>query len=688
MSFYRDFSEGESLHRILRFGAFLALIVAVCFGNVWAEDIRGAAPYRLVAQEGEVNRSALVPDFVIQPTGITALTGRFDSIESDSAGMLRWSIFCERKSGRCFLVYDAGTESIPTEAFVGLQASAARYSAVVVGCRARATDAWSDAQLNSPEWDLRPTELRLWYDPTGIVPYEFRIDAPRKAPMATKGAAHIFDFSLRISGARVTDAWDTYIPARVAAGEFNHKDVSEIAYVPRAYETPIRTLSEAGMTLLWLRKSYPQTPIVLKPLRGPSAHFESVVNKELRKFSAIDGVDLASFPRDGEMQGLARTESFSSTRGPWWWFYRLAQKNRQISRLDGKVDLVMVGDSITHFWEGCAYWSSGRVVYQELQREFSVLNLGYGGDETKNVLWRLLNGELDGYRAKCIALMIGTNDRGSAESVADGVRQIIAVIREKQPTATVLLQSILPRGAPQDSVRLRNEKANVLIRGLADGDHVVWCDLTRFFLNRDGTIISGLMTDEPDPKTGVQLKLHPHRAGYEVWRQALLPLLYRAVTNVRHNAAIIDRIDGAQKCESLNPHFAKAFEFLRRKDLAELPVGRYEIDGENCWAMIQEAKLTPMGDETTVEAHRQYIDIQAPITGDETIGLCAFDTNRTDLVFDEKKDIVFFKAKVEPRTLHPGEFAIFFPRKDAHAPGHCVGENRTIRKLVIKVRAE
>ena len=68
--------------------------------------------------------------------------------------------------------------------------------------------------------------------------------------------------------------------------------------------------------------------------------------------------------------------------------------------------------------------------------------------------------------------------------------------------------------------------------------------------------------------------------------------------------------------------------------------------------------------------------------------MCEFDTNRTDLVFDEKKDIAFFKAKVEPKKLHPGEFAIFFPRKDAHAPGHCIGENRMIRKLVIKVKAE
>ena len=112
------------------------------------------------------------------------------------------------------------------------------------------------------------------------------------------------------------------------------------------------------------------------------------------------------------------------------------------------------------------------------------------------------------------------------------------------------------------------------------------------------------------------------------------------------SALIVDRIDGVQKYQSLNPHFDKAFAFLQRKDLAELKEGRYEIDGSNCWAIVQKANLTPMEDETTVEAHRRYIDIQAPITGDETIGLCSFDTSRTDLVFDEAKDIVFFQAKV------------------------------------------
>ena len=149
---------------------------------------------------------------------------------------------------------------------------------------------------------------------------------------------------------------------------------------------------------------------------------------------------------------------------------------------------------------------------------------------------------------------------------------------------------------------------------------------------------------------------------------------------------IVAKILDAAKYEWLNPHFGKAFKFLRRPDLADLKPGRYEIDGENCWAMIQDADLTPFEEgEIKVEAHRKYIDIQSPITGPETFGLFLMDETHRALPFDEAKDIVFFNAVTRPMTLNPGDFAIFFPPDGAHAPGHCAGSGRNIRKLVIKV---
>ena len=148
------------------------------------------------------------------------------------------------------------------------------------------------------------------------------------------------------------------------------------------------------------------------------------------------------------------------------------------------------------------------------------------------------------------------------------------------------------------------------------------------------------------------------------------------------------RILDCDRYAALNPHFPKAFAFLKRADLAELAPGRYEIDGANCWAMVQEVELTPFAAGAKVEAHRKYIDIQSPITGEETIGEVTMDEKLRALPFNDEKDFVLFDAPSRPVMFRPGEFAIYFPPNGAHAPGHSQGVARKIRKLVIKVRNE
>lgn len=147
---------------------------------------------------------------------------------------------------------------------------------------------------------------------------------------------------------------------------------------------------------------------------------------------------------------------------------------------------------------------------------------------------------------------------------------------------------------------------------------------------------------------------------------------------------VFAKIADAAAVEPLHPRFKAAFAFLRRPDLAQLPCGRYEIDGTNCWAMISDTNLTPFADENTYEVHRAYIDIQSPITGDETIGILRPPAG-VFADFNVEKDYVLFKAKGEARTLAPGEFAVFFPNEGAHAPGHSADVARPLRKLVIKV---
>ena len=102
---------------------------------------------------------------------------------------------------------------------------------------------------------------------------------------------------------------------------------------------------------------------------------------------------------------------------------------------DGEIDLVFVGDSITHNWEGARGPGSdyGGKPLAELKKRYSVFNLGFGGDRTQNVLWRLENGELDGCRAKCFMLMIGTNNgrESPQDTAAEAVMPLFKEFCEK-----------------------------------------------------------------------------------------------------------------------------------------------------------------------------------------------------------------------------------------------------------------
>ncbi len=190
------------------------------------------------------------------------------------------------------------------------------------------------------------------------------------------------------------------------------------------------------------------------------------------------------------------------------WLKRLGDKRNQIVESKGEFDIVFFGDSITHFWE-----RAGKKWQAELSKTYSILNIGYGGDHTQHLVWRGINGEFEGYKAKCVMLMIGTNNRESAEETAKGVRRVLDVIAEKQPQAKTILLPIFPRGkGPGDVRRVVNEKVNAIIKGYADGEKVIWCDFNAKFLDKKG-----------DTKWIMRDRLHPDEAGYKVWTESVLP---------------------------------------------------------------------------------------------------------------------------------------------------------------------
>ena len=143
-------------------------------------------------------------------------------------------------------------------------------------------------------------------------------------------------------------------------------------------------------------------------------------------------------------------------------------------------------------------------------------NFGIAGDTTQGVLWRMQNGELEGFKAKLIVLMLGTNnvDRNPVDEIVDGDRLIIEEFKKRQPQANVLLLGIFPRGMdPDNPARATIREINSKLAQLADNTQVFYMDIGDKFLSEDGTISTEIMADG----------LHPTAMGYQIWADAILP---------------------------------------------------------------------------------------------------------------------------------------------------------------------
>ncbi|MCW8833998.1 MAG: platelet-activating factor acetylhydrolase IB subunit [Colwellia sp.] len=200
--------------------------------------------------------------------------------------------------------------------------------------------------------------------------------------------------------------------------------------------------------------------------------------------------------------------------------WSLKRHESKLQEKQGKqIDLVFVGDSITHGWEG----KKGRAVWKENFADLNAFNLGYSGDRTEHVLWRLQNGEVDGLAPKLVVLMIGTNNTGhrkeSSEDTAYGIFAITQELRQRLPTSKILLLGIFPRGATADDpLRKLNEGVNDIIKNYAaDTEHIHYLNINEGFLKADGSLPKSVMPD----------RLHPNQKGYQIWATAMLPTIKR-----------------------------------------------------------------------------------------------------------------------------------------------------------------
>ncbi len=148
---------------------------------------------------------------------------------------------------------------------------------------------------------------------------------------------------------------------------------------------------------------------------------------------------------------------------------------------------------------------------------------------------------------------------------------------------------------------------------------------------------------------------------------------------------IYDTLHNARLYEGLGPGFQRAFAYLTSNDLAALAPGRYDIDGNQVYLMIQEPELKAW-DQGRWEAHRRYADIQLVLAGSERIGFCSVSSAPVETPYSPENDILFYQEMPGNEALvRAGEMMILFPQ-DAHKP--CIrphGGGDKVRKAVVKV---
>ncbi len=163
---------------------------------------------------------------------------------------------------------------------------------------------------------------------------------------------------------------------------------------------------------------------------------------------------------------------------------------------------VIIGNFITHYWGGEPGRENGSISWKKQMQQAGFFNLGYGWDKVENVLWRVYHGELDGYRAEEVVLMIGTNNLGSNSDneIVDGLEFLLKQIKIRQPKAKIKVLGLLPRRGKEAHVKAINRQ----ISEMALLNNYTYIDLGHRLLGGNGKIDENLFLDG----------LHPNEKGY------------------------------------------------------------------------------------------------------------------------------------------------------------------------------
>jgi lysophospholipase L1-like esterase len=211
-----------------------------------------------------------------------------------------------------------------------------------------------------------------------------------------------------------------------------------------------------------------------------------------------------------------------------WWLGRHKAKLEEVKKNKSQIDLLFVGDSITQNYEktGPAPDQDFLPIWQEYFAPHHALNLGFSGDKTQDVLWRIENGEVDGLAPHNIVLLIGTNNtskREPADEVTAGIIAIAEELHQRMPAAKITLIEILPHGMSPEISAL-DASVNTAVRAhYAGSSYVHTLDLSGLFME-NGVLQNNLFYDySTEPRHAAH---HPNAAGQRRMAAAVAAALY------------------------------------------------------------------------------------------------------------------------------------------------------------------
>jgi lysophospholipase L1-like esterase len=243
----------------------------------------------------------------------------------------------------------------------------------------------------------------------------------------------------------------------------------------------------------------------------------------------------AAFPAVGNARTILAAIPIGRTDLPWW-RERHEAKVRELAH--AKPELIFLGDSITQDWErsGPPAWQDFAPVWQRFYGDRHAVNLGFKGDTTASLIWRIRNGEVSDISPKAAVVLIGANNMGrphwSADDTVAGIDVIISELRKRLPTTKILLLGVLPSERSAWITETTAQINRMLATRYKDDPSVSYLDLTALFM-RNGVLNRSLFLDPeltpPDPP------LHPSAQGQALMAKAMEPVLSNMLGDRPHS---------------------------------------------------------------------------------------------------------------------------------------------------------